>query len=229
MHQYAIPLQLQEMIYDHYPVRKIMKGCYVFQESTPAKELFFILEGKVQLSKIIPDGRELALRVCSRNEIVGEMVLFSSSPKYMMNAKMIEAGKVAVIPKVDLEEKITLNGELAIGVMKWLADQYRITQTKFRDLILHGKKGALYSTLIRLTNSYGVKHEAGITISLPLTNQDLANFCGTSREGINRMLSELRNYRIISSEKGIITIHDLEHLKREIHCEDCPIEVCNIE
>ena len=76
--------------------------------------------------------------------------------------------------------------------MKWMGIDQQKTQTKFRDLMLHGKKGALYSTLIRLSNSYGVKKENGVLIDLVLTNQDLANFCGMTREVVNRMLAELK-------------------------------------
>jgi CRP-like cAMP-binding protein len=228
MHQSSVPILLQQFIQSSNPIRKIEKGRYLFQESSTANELFMVITGKVQISKIVPDGRELTFRVCSSNEIIGEMVLFSSSPKYLMNAKMLEDGEVAVILKDDLEEKISLNSELAIGVMKWLADQYRKTQTKFRDLMLHGKKGALYSTLIRLSNSYGVARESGILLNLSLTNQELANFCGTSRESVNRILSDLRKQKVISIDYGNITIHDLNYLKLEIDCENCPVEICNI-
>ena len=51
----------------------------------------------------------------------------------------------------------------------------RKQHSKFRDLLLYGKKGALYSTLIRLANSYGKETDGGILISVPLTNQELAN------------------------------------------------------
>lgn len=44
-----------------------------------------------------------------------------------------------------------------------------------------------------MTNSYGVLKENGILIDLPLTNQELANFCATSRESVNRMLNELKS------------------------------------
>jgi CRP/FNR family transcriptional regulator len=113
--------------------------------------------------------------------------------------------------------------------MKWMSQQYRKTQAKFRDLVLHGKKGALYSTLIRMSNTHGMKTNKGILIELPLTNQELANFCGTSREVVNRLLSELRKNEIISIDKGTITINDLEYLKREIDCEDCPAVICRID
>ncbi|WP_153124883.1 Crp/Fnr family transcriptional regulator [Peribacillus tepidiphilus] len=221
--------QLKEILTSVHHVKKIEKGTYLFQEGSIAKELFVLLSGKIQISKIIPDGRELTLRICSKDDIVGEMILFTESPKYMVNAKVMEDGEVAVILKDELEDKLAVNSSAAMEFMKWMSGQHRKTQTKFRDLVLHGKKGALYSTLIRLSNSYGVETESGITISLPLTNQELANFCGTSREVVNRMLSDLRKLEVVSIDKGIITIHDIDYLKMEIDCENCPVDICNIE
>jgi CRP-like cAMP-binding protein len=221
--------QLNELILEDYPVKYIEKGRYLFQESTSANEIFYILSGKVQVNKIVPDGRELTLRLCSQHEIVGEGILFSDTPKYLTNAKMIEDGEVAVINKQLLEQQISENKELAIEFLTWLTTQQRKTQTILSDLILHGKKGALYSTLIRLTNSYGLIKEDGIVITHSFTNQELANFCGTSREVVNRLLAELRKQEIISVNKGVITIHNIQFLKDEIHCMNCPIDVCNIE
>ena len=94
-----------------------------------------------------------------------------------------------------------------------MSDHFRKTQTKFRDLVLNGKRGALFSTLIRMSNSYGIQKDNGILIDLPLTNQELANFCGTSRESTNRILSELKKNKIISVKKGKILIWDLQYLK----------------
>lgn len=205
------------------------KGSYLFQESTPASDLYYIIKGKVEVSKVVPDGRELTIRISSENDLVGETVLFSQNPKYMMNAKMMEDGTVAVISKDALEEKIASDSHLAVEMMTWLSAQNRKNQAKFRDMLLHGKKGAFYSTLIRLSNSYGTEAEDGKVINLPFTNQELANFCGTSREVVNRMLAQLRKNNVISIKKGRITILDFDYLKQEIDCENCPIEICTID
>ncbi|MEQ2525707.1 Crp/Fnr family transcriptional regulator [Bacillaceae bacterium CLA-AA-H227] len=224
-----ISTELQSFIEAVHHNRKIEKGMFLYQEGTKANELFLILSGKIQLSKMIPDGRELTLRMASEGDLIGELSLFCSAQNHMQNAKVMESGEVAVIFKSELEKKLSENHEIALEFMKWLSQEHRKTQTKFRDLILHGKKGALYSTLIRLSNSYGLDTEDGIVINTSLTNQELANFCGTSREVVNRLLSELRKSNIISIDKGIITIHDLEYIKIEIDCENCPIEICSIE
>lgn len=208
---------------------KIEKGQYLFQEGENAVELYLIISGKVQISKVTSDGRELSLRICSENDICGELTLFTNSPKFLLSALMLEAGEVAIIQKDKLEKKIFQDSALAFEFIKWMSDHFRKTQMKFRDLVLYGKKGALYSTLIRMTNSYGIKKSDGILIDLPLTNQELGNFCGTTRESTNHLLNELKREGIISINKRKITIHDLQYLRNEIGCENCPAVYCSIE
>jgi len=221
--------ELKELLQTIHHVKKVSKGQYLFQEGNLATELYFVITGKVQVGKIIPDGRELTLRLCSAGEIIGELALFSKQALHSQTAKVVESGEVAVIYKSDLEEQLAKNIPLAMECMKWITDHHRKSQAKFRDLLLNGKRGALFSTLIRLANSYGVETPEGVLINHALTNQELANFCGTSREVINRMLSELKKEHVISQKNGLITIHDLEYLRIEIDCENCGIDICNIE
>lgn len=225
-----MPESIKELLHSIDHITRTQKGTFLFQEGMAANELYIVRSGRVQISKISQDGKELTLRICTMGDIVGELTLFTNEAKYLLNAKILESGEVGVIKKEHLEQQLLEKPALAFEFMKWMSDHFRRTQTKFRDLVLHGKKGALYSTLIRMTNSYGVKRDDGsILINIPLTNQELANFCGTSREGINRMLSDLRKDNIITINKGKITVHDLAFLKSEINCEDCPPELCNID
>lgn len=229
MNELSLSNRMHAILDNKQQVKQLEKGRYLFQESTPASDLYYIIKGKVEVSKVVPDGRELTIRISSENDLVGETVLFSQNPKYMMNAKMMEDGTVAVISKEALEEKIASDSHLAVEMMTWLSAQNRKNQAKFRDMLLHGKKGAFYSTLIRLSNSYGTEAEDGKVINLPFTNQELANFCGTSREVVNRMLAQLRRNNVISVKKGRITILNFDYLKQEIDCENCPIEICTID
>ncbi|WP_428908576.1 Crp/Fnr family transcriptional regulator [Niallia sp. Krafla_26] len=207
----------------------ISKDQFIFREGEIAEELYMIVSGNVQISKVTADGRELTLRICGENDICGELTLFTDNPKYLLSAKVLVEGEMAIIRKDVLEKAIFENSALGYEFMKWMSDHFRKTQTKFRDLVLNGKKGALFSTLIRMTNSYGIQKKDGILIDLPLTNQKLGDFCGTSRESTNKTLNELKRKGVISNEKGKITIHDSDYLKNEIGCENCPAVYCNIE
>ncbi|MDZ5470312.1 Crp/Fnr family transcriptional regulator [Bacillus sp. 31A1R] len=222
-------IEIKELLHLSDRKFKTKKGTYLFQEGMEAEELYIVLSGKVQISKITADGRELSLRICGENDICGELTLFTDNPKYLLSAKVLEQGEILAIRKETLEKEVFHNSALAFEFMKWMSDHFRKTQTKFRDLVLNGKKGALYSTLIRMTNSYGIATSEGILIDLPLTNQELANFCATSRESTNRILNELKSADVISISKGKIVVRDLQFLKNEIGCENCPDIYCSIE
>ncbi|MBM4761950.1 Crp/Fnr family transcriptional regulator [Bacillus sp. B15-48] len=221
--------ELDELLKAANRIVKFEKGTFLFQEGQVATEMYVLLSGKIQISKMNPEGKELYLRLCTHNDIVGELTLFTMDPRYLFNAKAIENGEAAAINIEDLEKILFNNSQLSYQFMRWMNDHFRKTMTKFRDLVLNGKKGALYSTLIRLCNSYGVHRSNGIYINVSLTNQDLANYCGTARESVSRMLGELRDEGIISIDRKKIIVHDLNYLKTEISCENCPVEYCNIE
>ncbi|MCI1693080.1 Crp/Fnr family transcriptional regulator [Aneurinibacillus aneurinilyticus] len=209
--------------------RKIKKDTYLFHQGELANSMYIILAGRVQIGKTDAEGKELTLRICQKNDIVGELILFADHPKYVFSAKCLENGEVGVINRETIEKKLLENRDVAFEFMKWMSDHFRRTQTKFRDLVLNGKKGALYSTLIRMANSYGIKIKDGILIDLSISNRELANFCGSTRENINRTLQELRTQNILSLKEQKIIIHDLERLKELNHCDDCSVDICNID
>lgn len=221
--------ELEELRSIRHSIKEYQKGAYLFQEGDPIKGVYIVQAGKVQIGKITPNGRELTLRICGPQQLVGEVTVFSNQSAYMLDAKAIEDVVCMKIHIEDLEEALLDNSRLAVAFMKWMGIDQQKTQTKFRDLMLHGKKGALYSTLIRLSNSYGVPHGEGVLIDMVLTNQELANFCGMTREVVNRMLNDLKKVKKISYIEGKIAIHDLSYLKHEINCENCPISFCKID
>lgn len=222
---------IEDLIYLMEPFiseRKISKGHYLFRDSDLANEVFYIKEGVIQLKKIIPDGKEFTLRILSEGKLIVETKLFENVVNYHINAIAMEDSKVYAISKDDFETQLMLNPTIATNFFIWLNQQYTISQSIIRDLLINGKKGALYSLLIRLANSFGEKTEDGILIRLQLTNQELGSFCGTSREVVNRLLSELRKQNVLSIENGLITIHDLNYLREAIQCENCPKTICTI-
>ncbi|MFD1705193.1 Crp/Fnr family transcriptional regulator [Siminovitchia sediminis] len=220
---------IEKLLMQGQPEKEMTKDSFLFQEGEHADSLFYILSGKVRIGKITPDGREITFRICGKNDVISEVQLFCAQSAYRVQAKVIENGHYIKIAKRELEEKLLTNPGLTIGILQMMGEQQQKTQSKFRDLILHGKKGALYSTLIRMTNSYGNEREDGVLIDLHVTNQELANFCGMSREVVNRLLNTLKHEGIIKMENGKMVICDLQYLKNEIHCENCPIEICRID
>lgn len=88
-------IQLTELLQFSNEVKSFKKGAYIFQEGMLAKNMYLILSGKVKVSKSTADGRELTLRLCSENDIVGEAVFFHtrlitySLPKLLKMLKLL--------------------------------------------------------------------------------------------------------------------------------------------
>ena len=181
------------------------------------------------IGKTTSDGRELTIRYCGPNDLVGEFTTGQASIQYLVDGKITEPGEVAVFNQEKLLDQLQLKPQLMIELLSYFSLQQRKDQLRFRDLLLYGKKGALYSTLIRLAKSYGQETEDGILINKHLTNQEIAHFCATTRESVNRQLTELRRNNVIQIEHGLITILELDTLRKAINCENCPIELCTID
>lgn len=226
----SLPMDLYRLFEEHGLLIKVDKGSHIFQEGESAEDIFFIKNGSVQISKETENGKELTFRICGKHHIIGECTLFGPPTFYSTTAKAIVQTEVLTISKDILEMLLTQQPALMIEYLKWLQNENLKNQSLLRDLVLHGKKGALFSTLIRLSNTYGeVIDDKKVFINHSLTNTDIANLCSTSREMINRMLNDLKKQNVISFDKGYITILDLPYLKQEICCENCPSSICRID
>lgn len=209
--------------------KKLALGSILFLDGEIADQVFLIEQGRVKLTKTTLDGKELTLQVFGPGELVGFSGLFESSLTYTMTACMLEAGSVRIIPRSSLEKLLIDQSELCVEFMRWMGVTNRRMQSKFRDLLLNGKIGALYSTLIRMCNTYGKPQQEGILINLSLTNRDLAQFIGLTRESVNRMLAELKRLGVIEMmPQSCILVKDLDYLKKAICCDNCPPEICQM-
>lgn len=205
------------------------KGQRLPLDTTYLASILYIQQGAIQLTQETMGGKELTTRICGANSIIGNTALFAEIQFPSSCATALQDSTALVLTKTCLEEQLMLNPAVMMEYMQWLQLENVKHQSMLRDLVLHGKKGALYSTLIRLANTYGIKQHGAIMIDLALTNTDLANLCGTSREMVNRMLNELKKYHILTFTKGQIIIYELEALKKAVDCENCPLAICRID
>lgn len=207
--------------------RIVPEGSHLFWEGDFSDKLFYVKRGRIKMTKSTDEGKELILYMYQSGDMVGQADPFFSS-KHSFTAEVLEESEIGVIDQKDLEMLICQHCDFAIDFMKWMGIHHRLTQTKFRDLMMYGKPGALCSTLIRLGNTYGEKHGDTILIHKKITHTDLSNMIGATRESVNRMLSDLRKKDAVEYENGMIVIKDLGMLQDICHCEMCPNEICRI-
>lgn len=210
------------------PIQKIKSGTVLFQEKDPVDYVYILVKGSIALGRVHLKGKEFILKVLNDQELIVEYQLFKTNPHYQFYAKSLTDCEILIVKREQFEGFILTDPEAMFGLVSWLSTGYIKAQMKCQDLIMNGKKGGLYSILIRLCNSYGVQTDEGILIDLPLTHQELANLTFGTREVIQRALMELRQNGIISYDNQKITVKKLSCLKQEVDCQNCSYEICGI-
>lgn len=209
---------------------KEKKGSFLYWEGDEADKLYYIKSGKVKILKSTEDGKDLIISIMSSGDLIGEYG-GCEDPTQSFSAEVIEHVEVGVISTRDLEQLLMQNGSFAIQFMKWFSLMNQRNQSKFRDLLLFGKAGALASTLIRMSNSYGVVTQDGIRLNVKLTNTEIGEFIGMTRESVNRFLSSWKEDGTLDVQNGKIIIKKLNNLRLICQCPTypaCPKEICRL-
>lgn len=220
-------LENKQLLLDLLKYRTLPKGSHLYWEGDPADKLFFIKHGRIKITKFTDEGKELIMYIHQDGDLIGHADPFFSS-KHSYSAEVMEESEIGYAETSELQLLIEINGGFALDFMKWMGIYHRITQTKFRDLMMYGKQGALCSTLIRLGNTYGEVDGSDIRINKKMTHTDLSNMIGATRESVNRMLAELRKKGALAYDDGCIVIKELSVLQQICRCEQCPVEICRI-
>lgn len=220
-------LLIQEFI-DKETIQKQRAGTILFNERDSVDYIFILLRGSVALGRVHMKGKEFILKILNGEELIIEYQLFKQNPKYHFYAKTFSDCEYLMIKREDFEQFIQKCPIAINALTSWLSTRYLKAQMKCQDLMMNGKKGGLYSIIIRLCNSYGIMTDEGILIDLPLTHQELANFTYGTREVIQRMLKELREKDIVSYDQQRLVVKNINYLKESVDCQNCPYEICGI-
>ncbi|MFM9282118.1 Crp/Fnr family transcriptional regulator [Paenibacillus jiagnxiensis] len=210
--------------------KKVKAGSTLFMEGEAAGQLYYIRSGRVKLRKSTEDGKELLLTIQRRGDLIGEFGGLGGE-EHNYTAETADACEVGVIQGKELEGLMTRHGDLAVQFIKWFGLKQRIMESRFRDLLLYGKTGALASTLIRASNTCGVKNEDGILLNIKLNHTELGEMIGATRESVNRMLTSLKEQGTIEMKEGKINILQMEDLRMMCGCPEeghCPNEICRL-
>ncbi len=209
-------------------IQKIKAGTMLFQEKDPVQHVYILLKGSAAVGRVHFKGKEFILKILSGEELLVEYQVFSQSPRYHYSAKTMTDCEMLMIKREHFEEFLGHDNFALQTFSNWMSIKYLKAQMKCQDLIMNGKKGGLYSILIRLCNSYGVMTDEGILIDLPLTHQELANLTYGTREVIQRLLKELRENDVLDYRQQKFIVKDLAYIKKFVDCQNCPYEICGV-
>lgn len=191
----------------------LRRGENLFQEGESGDRLFIVAEGKIKLSHQSPDGRENLLAVLGPGEILGELTLFDPGPR-STTATAVSPARLVFLNHNDIMVFIEDNPDLAKHMLKALAKRLRRTNEALADLVFSDVPGRVAKALLDLSDRFGIRTEDGIHVPHDLTQEELAQLVGASRETVNKSLAEFVSRGWIRLEGRAVTLLDTDRLIR---------------
>ncbi|UNX55235.1 Crp/Fnr family transcriptional regulator [Georgenia sp. TF02-10] len=191
----------------------VRRGETLFNEGDPGDRLFIVTEGKVKLGHTAPDGRENLLAVLGPGEILGELTLFDPGPR-STTATAVAPTTLLELQHADLMSFLDTRPGLAKHMLKALAQRLRRTNTALADLVFSDVPGRVAKALLDLADRFGTRTEEGVHVPHDLTQEELAQLVGASRETVNKSLAEFVSRGWIRLEGRAVVLLDLDRLRR---------------
>ena len=197
-------------------IQRLKKKQVLFRKGDEGTALYIIKKGKIKIVLSSKAGEEVIPAILSEGDFFGEMSLLDQKPR-SADAVTMEESEVFVLNRTDFFSFLQKNENAIKCVLSCLSERLRKTDDLLEDASFLTVAGKLAKKLIELGKEFGMENKNAINIGIKLTQQDIAELIGTTRESINKEMKVLRDKGLISTEGGCIQIIDLDRLKRRVH------------
>jgi CRP/FNR family cyclic AMP-dependent transcriptional regulator len=185
----------------------------LFHKGDPGAEVYGIVTGKLKVGSSSADGGNVVFNLMGEGEVVGEMAFLTGGQR-TGTVSALEPTELLALGRRDFLEFLRANPEVAIDMMAVLAERLANVSQLLEDRSFLDLPARLAKKLVLLCEQYGESHDDDTTLSVTLSQTDLGNLVGTSRESINKQVRSWEQQGILDMKRGHITIHRLGTLKR---------------
>jgi len=191
-----------EPIVDFARSRKYETGKIVFMQHEPITDVYFIQEGKVKVYKTDYEGKEQIVNVLQKDDMFPHQGLFRKG-NYPAHAEILEEALLVNIPIVSFESFLITHPEISIKMFRVLGEIIVDLQSRLEEKILYNVYDQIVLLLMRLAKKNGEQiDKETFRLTVHLTNRELANMIGSSRETVSRTLTQLKKEEIVLNDKA---------------------------
>jgi CRP/FNR family transcriptional regulator len=191
----------------------LSKGQILFNEGERGDRLYVITEGKVKLGHTSSDGRESLLAVLGPSELLGELSLFDPGPRTATATALTETTLMGLGHNA-LRPWLTGRPEVAEALLRALAQRLRRTNEQMADLVFSDVPGRVAKTLLELGEKFGRPLPDGVHVTHDMTQEELAQLVGASRETVNKALADFAARGWIRLESRSVVLIEPDRLMR---------------
>jgi len=186
--------------------RRFRRGQTIFQKDDTGSSLMAVLRGRVRISVISDEGKEMTLNVIRTGEVFGEIALLDGQPR-SADATAMEETALLVLERKQFLPFLTRNQDVALRLLAVMCQRLRQTSMALEQVALFELPVRLARVLLKLAADYGRPAPNGTRIDFKLSQRDLSNLVAATRESVNKQLGAWREEGVLSLEDGYIVLH----------------------
>ncbi|GAB2471420.1 Crp/Fnr family transcriptional regulator [Xylanimonas ulmi] len=192
---------------------ELSRSDVLFREGEPGDRLYVIAQGKIKLGRRSSDGRENLLSVLGPGEMFGELSLFDPGPR-TATASSVADSVVYELRHQALVAWVNQHPQVATHLLGALARRLRRTNETLADLVFSDVPGRVAKALLDLSTRFGEPSEEGVRVAHDLTQEELAQLVGASRETVNKALADFAGRGWVRREGRAVVLLDIDRLER---------------
>jgi CRP/FNR family transcriptional regulator, cyclic AMP receptor protein len=192
---------------------KLSRGDRLFEEGDDGAALYVVLDGKIKLTRAAADGRENLLSVLGPGEMFGELSLFDPRPR-TSSASAVTDATLAALAHAALRPWLNDRPEVSMHMLRALAQRLRRANDVTADLVFTDVPGRVAKALLDLADRFGRQEEDGLHVHHDLTQEELAQLVGASRETVNKALADFAARGWLQISARSVLILDAERLRK---------------
>ena len=192
---------------------RLRRGEVLFHEGDSGDKLYIVLDGKVKLGRTSSDGRENLLAILGPGSMFGELSLFDPGPRSATVTAVTDAEFVSLSHE-DLLRWLEGRPAVARGLLTQLAGRLRKANDVVADLVFSDVPGRVAKALLDLAERFGRTADDGVHVHHDLTQEELAQLVGASRETVNKALADFASRGWLRLEPRSVVIMDMERMTR---------------
>lgn len=183
----------------------------IFSEGDQPEWFYIVAKGKVKITKISHDGKEIILEIISPTDIFGGVAVIKGFP-YPANAVAMEDTEVLKISRRNLMRLVDRFPNLMYCIALQLGDRMKSSYDSLKNIALERVEARIAALLLKLANKIGVETKDGTMIDMRLTKQDVADMVGTTVETSIRTFSKFKKEGLVTDNDGKLVIRDKDGL-----------------
>ncbi len=200
--------QLLELV----ELRTVSKFDDIFKVGEASSFVCFLVKGIVKIGSLSDDGREVIKYVLHPMAMFGELSLVGESNRKDFAVAMNEDVQYYALKTSDFQRLIATNQQLCVSLMNYIGTRLREVETRLEDLVFKDARARIIDFIKESAEKRGRKVGFEMLFKHCLTQQDIANITGTSRQTVTSVLNELKRSDLIYFNRRSILIRDMAKL-----------------